>query len=125
MYIVRRNSYNPVQNIFSSVFAGNNLKTNIEETDKEYLLTMLVPGVAKKDINIDYEDSYLIISVESKSETEDKVSYSRQFYNDAVTMYNNKIQLFPSNIIAGMFGFVEEELFASETDAKSAPKVQF
>ena len=62
---------------------------------------------------------------EELSETEDKVSYSRQFYNDAVTMYNNKIQLFPSNIIAGMFGFMEEELFASETDAKSAPKVQF
>ena len=62
---------------------------------------------------------------EELSETEDKVSYSRQFYNDAVTMYNNKIQLFPSNIIAGMFGFTEEELFASDDDAKEAPKVQF
>lgn len=62
---------------------------------------------------------------EELSETEDKVSYSRQFYNDAVTMYNDKIQLFPSNIIAGMFGFEEEELFASDSGAKSAPKVQF
>lgn len=58
-------------------------------------------------------------------ETEDKVSYSRQFYNDAVTIYNNKIQMFPSNIVAGMFRFDEEELFASDEDAKVAPKVQF
>ena len=102
MYIVRRNSYNPVQNIFLSVFAGNNLKTNIEETDKEYLLTMLVPGVAKKDINIDYEDSYLIISVESKSETEDKKylvkeikeeSYSRSFYLENINEDKIKAKL--------------------------------
>ena len=38
-------------------------------------------------------------------ETEDKVSYARQFYNDSVTMYNTKLEVFPSNIIASMFGF--------------------
>jgi len=59
------------------------------------------------------------------SETEDKVSYSRQFYNDAVTIYNNKIQMFPGNLIAGMFGFREEALFNSDEDAKEAPRVQF
>ena len=59
------------------------------------------------------------------SETEDKITYSRQFYNDAVTIYNNKIQMFPGNIIAGMFGFREEELFNTEDEAKAAPKVQF
>ncbi|MBQ4283640.1 MAG: LemA family protein, partial [Lachnospira sp.] len=41
------------------------------------------------------------------SETEDKIAYSRQFYNDAVTIYNNKMQMFPGNIIAGMFGFTQ------------------
>ena len=59
------------------------------------------------------------------SETEDKITYSRQFYNDAVTIYNNKIQMFPGNIIAGMFSFREEELFNTEDEAKAAPKVQF
>ena len=59
------------------------------------------------------------------SETEDKISYSRQFYNDAVTIYNNKIQMFPGNLIAGMFGFSEEALFNSDEDAKEAPRVQF
>ena len=59
------------------------------------------------------------------SETEDKITYARQFYNDAVTIYNDKIQMFPGNIDAGMFGFREEELFNTDDDAKAAPKVQF
>ena len=59
------------------------------------------------------------------SETEDKVAYSRQFYNDAVTIYNNKIQLFPGNLVAGMFGFAAEELFGTDDEAKEAPKVEF
>ena len=59
------------------------------------------------------------------SDTEDKVAFSRQFYNDAVTIYNSKLQMFPSNIIAGMFGFREEALFTSVEEAREAPKVQF
>ena len=45
--------------------------------------------------------------------TENKISFSRQFYNDNVTMYNEKLQLFPSNIIANMFNFKPRELFAA------------
>lgn len=59
------------------------------------------------------------------SETEDKVAYARQFYNDAVTLYNNKLQMFPGNIIAGMFGFQEEVLFATEEGATGVPVVDF
>lgn len=62
---------------------------------------------------------------EELSETEDKIVYARQFYNDAVTIYNNKIQMFPGNIIAGIFGFKEEALFNVTEDARKAPKVQF
>jgi len=62
---------------------------------------------------------------EELSETEDKVAFARQFYNDSVTMYNNKLQMFPGNVVAGMFGFREEILFISDEDAKDAPKVQF
>lgn len=59
------------------------------------------------------------------SEIEDKISYARQFYNDAVTIYNNKLEMFPSNLVAGTFGFKEEALFDSDDAAKEAPKVQF
>ncbi len=59
------------------------------------------------------------------SETEEKVAYSRQFYNDAVTIYNNKIQMFPANLIAGMFGFKEEALFDAAEAADEAPQIRF
>lgn len=59
------------------------------------------------------------------SETEEKVAYSRQFYNDAVTIYNNRIQMFPANLIAGMFGFKEEALFDAAEAAEEAPQVRF
>ena len=58
--------------------------------------------------------------------TENKISFSRQFYNDSVTMYNTKLQLFPSNIIAGMFNFQVKELFEAESDeARKNVKVDF
>ena len=60
------------------------------------------------------------------SETEDKVTFSRQFYNDTVTNYNDQIQVFPSNIVAGMFNFTEEQTFLVDDEAaRKAPKVQF
>ena len=58
--------------------------------------------------------------------TENKISFSRQFYNDSVTMYNTKLEVFPSNIIAGMFNFTAETLFATESDeARKNVKVDF
>ena len=52
-------------------------------------------------------------------DTEDKVAYSRQFYNSNVLDFNTKVQVFPSNIFAGMFGFKEYEFFkADEADTK-------
>ena len=58
--------------------------------------------------------------------TENKISFSRQFYNDSVTMYNTKLELFPSNIIANMFHFTAESLFAAESEeAKKNVKVDF
>lgn len=58
--------------------------------------------------------------------TENKISYSRQFYNDTVTMYNTKIQVFPSNILANMFGFKEEELFeVKDEESRNNVKIDF
>jgi len=60
------------------------------------------------------------------SNTENKIAYSRQFYNDSVTRYNTSLLVFPRNIIAGSFGFTAEEFFeTSEPEAREAVKVQF
>ena len=58
-------------------------------------------------------------------ETEDKIAYARQFYNDAVLKYKNKLEMFPSNLVAGMFGFKPEPFFEATEAEKENPQVKF
>jgi LemA protein len=60
---------------------------------------------------------------EELTTTENKISFARQFYNDSVLTYNNKIQTVPTNIIAGMFNFTKREYFEAPEGEREAPKV--
>ena len=63
---------------------------------------------------------------EQLTSTENKISFSRQFYNDSVLNYNNKTQMLPSNIVAGMTGFKHGEFFeVKEAEEREVPKVSF
>ncbi len=63
---------------------------------------------------------------EELTSTENKISFSRQFYNEVVMRMNNKVQMFPSNIIAGMFNFTAEKFFEIQDEVeREAPKVDF
>jgi len=59
-------------------------------------------------------------------DTEDKISFTRQFYNDTVLAYNNKIEVFPNNIVASMFKFEAAQFFEVKDEAqREAPRVKF
>ena len=62
---------------------------------------------------------------EELTATEGRVAYARQFYNDSVLSYNNKLQSFPTVIIAGMFKFEKREYFETDDASREVPKVQF
>jgi LemA protein len=63
---------------------------------------------------------------EELTSTENKVSFARQAYNDAVMTYNNKREMFPGSIVAGMFNFVAAQLLdIVKPEAREAPKVSF
>lgn len=63
---------------------------------------------------------------EELSSTENKIAFSRQAFNDAVLTYNNKCEMLPSNIVAGMFSFRRAEFFEVEDTSERDPvKVQF
>jgi LemA protein len=63
---------------------------------------------------------------EELTSTENKVAFARQAYNDSVMAYNTKREVFPSNIIAGIFNFSAAELFQVDAAAeRQAPKVSF
>lgn len=68
-------------------------------------------------------DAQFLKMQEALAEIEEDISYARQFYNDAVTIYNNQLMSFPSNMIANKHGFKEEALFDAVQAADTAPKI--
>src|SRR5947199_9028420 len=62
---------------------------------------------------------------EELTSTENRIAYARQFYNDSVARLNTQIQVFPTVVIAGMFGFKEEPFFEAPSEEKAAPTVKF
>jgi LemA protein len=62
---------------------------------------------------------------EELTSTENKIGFARQGFNDSATAYNNKREVFPAVMVAGMFGFKEAPLLEAETGERQAPKVSF
>ncbi len=60
---------------------------------------------------------------EELTTTENQISFSRQHYNASVLDFNNSIQVFPNNLLAGMFGFLKREFFEAEIEAATPPTV--
>ena len=69
-------------------------------------------------------ENFLSLQADLK-DCEEKIAYARQFYNDTVLSYMNKVETFPSNVVASMFGFKEMKYFEISEGEKEAPKVSF
>ena len=94
------------------------------ETELSSALSRLL-AVVENYPDLKANQNFLALQEELTS-TENKISFSRQFYNDSVLRLNNQIQMFPSNVIAGMTGFKAEEFFEVNVAAeREAPKVSF
>ncbi len=70
------------------------------------------------------DQNFLSLQTDLK-EAEDKISMMRQFYNDTVLTYNNKVQMIPSNIVAKLGGFKEAKYFETTGEDREVPKVSF
>ena len=98
-------------------------KLNLENELTSALKTIM--AIAENYPNLKADQSFNNLQHEL-SDTEDKIAYSRQFYNDTVTIYNTKLETFPSNIIAKMFGFKASTLYSVDNDeVKKAVNVKF
>lgn len=98
-------------------------KANLDNQLSDALKTIMAVSENYPDLKASQNFSEL---QEELRNTENKISFSRQFYNDSVTMYNTKLEVVPSNIIASMFHFTPEELFQAESDeVKKNVKVDF
>lgn len=85
-----------------------NEKLEIGAQTADLLKTRMAVAEAYPELKAN--ENYIALQ-NSLSDTESKLAYARQFYNDAVTIYNTRISVFPLNIIAKWFGFKEERLF--------------
>lgn len=96
------------------------MKANNELTQALNRLLVLVENYPQLKTN----DNFMRLMAELR-EVEDKIRYSRQFYNDTVEKYNTRVQSFPTVIIANMFGFKPEPFFEISQAERVAPKVDF
>ncbi len=102
-------------------------KTDSEKIDAANQTTQAVRGLlalAESYPELKANDNFLSLQNDLK-DIEEKISYARQFYNDAVMVYNNKIQVIPSNIVAGLCHFTAEKLFEAATEERENVKVEF
>lgn len=82
-------------------------------------------AVAESYPDLKASQNFLALQEELTS-TENKIGFARQYYNQSVMTFNNKVEMFPSNIIAGMFSFDKSEFFElEEPEQREAPKVSF
>ena len=112
--IAARNTYITANSVEDKATANNQLNQTLKSL---FALSESYPDLKANE-------NFMALQTEL-SGTEDKIAYSRQFYNDTVQMYNTAIMKFPSNIIAGMFGFKEETFFQIDESEKEPVKVQF
>ena len=105
-----------------------NATTMAERAEANNMLTSALAGLkVQLEAYPDLKANTNFLSLQEElASTENKISFSRQLYNQVVTSYNTKIQVFPNNIIAGMCHFSAKELFElSSQEARQAPKVSF
>ena len=116
------------QNVTQARAAAVNAQTVKEQGQADNVLTGALKSlfaVAENYPELKANQNFLMLQ-EELAGTESKVAYARQFYNDTVMKYNMRTQVFPSSIIAGMFGFKPREYFQiEEAVAKGPVKVQF
>jgi LemA protein len=118
--------------VFERVTQARNMAANAQtvkaQGDADNMLTGALKSlfaVAEAYPDLKANQNFLMLQ-EELAGTESKVAYARQFYNDVVMKFNLKQQVFPSNILANMFGFKTREYFQIEEEVAKGPvKVSF
>jgi LemA protein len=112
-----------LENITKARSAMMNAKTLGEKAKQSNVITEALKtifAVAENYPNLKANENFMMLQ-EELSGTENKIAYSRQFYNDSVMIFNEKIKVFPNNIFAGMLNFKGREFFKTEGKAEREP----
>ena len=112
--IKARNAYGEAKTDEEKIASGNEMTKTLGR----------LFAIAESYPELKANENFLDLQTQLK-EVEDKISYARQFYNDSVMIYNNKIEVFPSNIAASIAGFKKEAFFEAGENERENVKVEF
>jgi LemA protein len=117
-----------LENVIKARQAGLSATGVKEQAEADNMITGALGklfALSEAYTNLKANENFLALQ-EELSSTENKIAFSRQYYNDSVRTFNTRLQTFPTNIVAGLFHFQPAEFF-EVTDAaqREAPKVKF
>jgi len=116
-----------LENVTKARAAIMNAKTPREAAEADNMLSSALKSlfaVAENYPNLKANENFLRLQ-EDLSDTENKIAYARQLYNDNVLVFNRAIQTIPNNIVASLLSFKEKEYFKADEGARAAPVVKF
>lgn len=108
----------------NSVLNAKNTKDEMNASNEMSASLIKLFALAESYPELKANENFVSLQ-ESLKETEDKISYARQFYNDNVMNYKNKLEVFPSNVIASMFNFKPEPFFEATSEERKNVEVKF
>lgn len=108
----------------SSIMNATSFDKKVEKSNEISGMLKSLFAVSENYPDLKANQNFLQLQ-EEMAGTENKISYSRQHYNDMVLMFNTKIQKFPNNVFAGIFNFAEEKVFVATTEERKNVKVKF
>lgn len=109
----------------SSLMTAGTLKEKAKASNQITDALKTIFAVAENYPNLKANENFMMLQ-EELAGTENKIAYSRQFYNDSIMQMNTAVQTFPTNLIANMFGFKgQQEYFEAEEAAKKPVQVKF
>lgn len=117
--------------VFEKVTAARAAAINAQGVEQQVAAENMLTGALKSLFAVaeaypDLKANANFLDLQAQlTDAENKIAYARQFYNDSVMSLNTAIQAFPSNVLAGMFGFATREYFEIETGETEAPQVKF
>jgi LemA protein len=120
----RANATKPTINFDPTKFDANTLAQFQKSQDElgSALSRLLVTVEKYPDLKANQNFLQLQAQLEG---TENRINVERRNFNEAVQAYNSSLRSFPTNILAGMFGFAQKPYFQAQAGAENAPKVEF
>lgn len=118
-----KETFNEITNLRTNSYDSMSMSKKIDVNEQLAQGISRIMAVSENYPELKASENFLQLSSELKK-IEDEIANSRKYYNGAVRILNNKIQMFPSNIIAGIFGFKQENMFEASAEEKNNVKVE-